>query len=326
MNRADFIKNLAELLADMPPAEREEAIQYYNDYFDDAGVENEQGVIASLGTPEQLAETIKAGLFDGGNAGEFTEKGFSGYEPKSNNEVLNLNRQSGAAGENSGNNGSNAWQQGSAGGESGAWQSGGADNGNGAWRTGGADSESGAWRTGGAGNESGAWQPNRENGYGYRRNNGTGAGTDTRTGAGYQNPYDSQGSSSGEKKQTSGGKIALIVILCILASPVLLGLGVGGIGAMIGIFSALFGIVIGFGASALGLIVAGICLFVYGIVLLFGTPLGGLCMIGAAMICMGIGLFFLWIVVMLCGALLPLVIKGIESLFRKIFHKGGEMA
>ena len=59
MNRADFMKNLAELLADMAPAEREEAIQYYNDYFDDAGTENEQSVIASLGTPEQLAKTIK---------------------------------------------------------------------------------------------------------------------------------------------------------------------------------------------------------------------------------------------------------------------------
>ena len=42
MNRADFMKNLAELLADMSPSEREEAIQYYNDYFDDAGAENEQ--------------------------------------------------------------------------------------------------------------------------------------------------------------------------------------------------------------------------------------------------------------------------------------------
>lgn len=92
MNRADFMKNLAELLVDVSPAEREEAIQYYNDYFDDAGAENEQSVIASLGTPEQLAKTIKAGLADGGNAGEFTEKGFSGYEQRRANEVLNPNQ------------------------------------------------------------------------------------------------------------------------------------------------------------------------------------------------------------------------------------------
>ncbi len=88
MNRADFMKNLAELLADMTPAEREEAIQYYNDYFDDAGVENEERVIESLGTPEQLADVIKAGLFDGGSAGEFTEKGFSGYERHHSDEVM----------------------------------------------------------------------------------------------------------------------------------------------------------------------------------------------------------------------------------------------
>ena len=74
MSRAEFMRRLAELLTDVSPAEREEAIQYYNDYFDDAGAENEQSVIASLGSPEELAKTIKAGLFDGGNTGEFTEK------------------------------------------------------------------------------------------------------------------------------------------------------------------------------------------------------------------------------------------------------------
>ena len=49
MNRAEFMRRLAELLGDVAPTEREEAIQYYNDYFDDAGTENESGVIASLG-------------------------------------------------------------------------------------------------------------------------------------------------------------------------------------------------------------------------------------------------------------------------------------
>lgn len=61
MNRAEFMRRLTELLGDVSPMERDEAIQYYNDYFDDAGVENESGVIASLGTPEELARTIKAG-------------------------------------------------------------------------------------------------------------------------------------------------------------------------------------------------------------------------------------------------------------------------
>ena len=42
MNRADFMKQLESLLTGIAPTEREEAIQYYSDYFDDAGAENEQ--------------------------------------------------------------------------------------------------------------------------------------------------------------------------------------------------------------------------------------------------------------------------------------------
>ena len=42
MNRADFMDQLESLLQSIAPTEREEAIQYYNDYFDDAGKENEQ--------------------------------------------------------------------------------------------------------------------------------------------------------------------------------------------------------------------------------------------------------------------------------------------
>ncbi len=88
MNRAEFMRRLTELLGDVPPMEREEAIQYYNDYFDDAGEENEGSVIASLGTPEELAKTIKTGLNDGGNGGEFTESGFSGYTQLPKDEVI----------------------------------------------------------------------------------------------------------------------------------------------------------------------------------------------------------------------------------------------
>jgi len=36
------------------------AISYYNKYFDDAGVENEQKVIEELGSPTQIAARIKA--------------------------------------------------------------------------------------------------------------------------------------------------------------------------------------------------------------------------------------------------------------------------
>lgn len=92
MDRAEFMRRLSDLLQDVPSAEREEAIQYYNDYIDDAGEGNEAEIIASLGTPEELAKTIKAGLTDGGNAGEFTESGFHGNEQKSKYQVMSTNK------------------------------------------------------------------------------------------------------------------------------------------------------------------------------------------------------------------------------------------
>ena len=42
------MRKLAALLTDVSPAEREEAIQYYNDYFDDAGAENEQSRLPTV--------------------------------------------------------------------------------------------------------------------------------------------------------------------------------------------------------------------------------------------------------------------------------------
>lgn len=62
MNRIEFMTQLAALLQDVPVEERREAMQYYNDYFDDAGSENEQQVIAELESPEKVAENIKADL------------------------------------------------------------------------------------------------------------------------------------------------------------------------------------------------------------------------------------------------------------------------
>lgn len=62
MNRIDFMKQLESLLQNVSPTEREEALQYYNDYFDDAGAENEKEVIEALGNPARVAENIKRDL------------------------------------------------------------------------------------------------------------------------------------------------------------------------------------------------------------------------------------------------------------------------
>lgn len=69
MNRVDFMRQLESLLQNISPGEREEALQYYNEYFDDAGAENEQAVIEALGNPAKVAENIKRDINGRGDAG-----------------------------------------------------------------------------------------------------------------------------------------------------------------------------------------------------------------------------------------------------------------
>ena len=73
MNRTEFMNRLERLLWDIPESERREALQYYNDYFDDAGPENEARVIRELGSPAQVAKTIREGMSENG---EYTEHGY----------------------------------------------------------------------------------------------------------------------------------------------------------------------------------------------------------------------------------------------------------
>ncbi len=62
MNRIEFMTELASLLQDVPAEERRDAMQYYNDYFDDAGEDQEQQVIEELESPKKVAEKIKADM------------------------------------------------------------------------------------------------------------------------------------------------------------------------------------------------------------------------------------------------------------------------
>lgn len=60
MNRIEFMEALSRLLQDIPEEDRIDALKYYNDYFDDAGSENEKNVIEELESPEKVAAKIKA--------------------------------------------------------------------------------------------------------------------------------------------------------------------------------------------------------------------------------------------------------------------------
>lgn len=58
MTAKEYLSALEQALATLPAEERENAMRYYQDYFLDAGAENEQKVIGELGDPNTLAAEI----------------------------------------------------------------------------------------------------------------------------------------------------------------------------------------------------------------------------------------------------------------------------
>lgn len=62
MNRNEFMSRLSQLLVGVSQEEKEEALTYYENYFEDAGPENEQKIIRELESPEKVAEIIRRDL------------------------------------------------------------------------------------------------------------------------------------------------------------------------------------------------------------------------------------------------------------------------
>ena len=60
MNRNEYLKELQTYIQALPVEEQKEAMDYYYNYFEDA--DNDEKVIAELGSPAKLAEEIKAKL------------------------------------------------------------------------------------------------------------------------------------------------------------------------------------------------------------------------------------------------------------------------
>lgn len=213
MNKIEFMRQLDVLLVGLPIHEREEALQYYEDYFADAGEENEQSVIEALGTPKKVAENIKRDLSQ--------SRGFEEYEPQKVE----------------------------------------------------------------SGKEMVEYHPEIE---------------------AVKEPVKAEKSSG-----LSGGMIALIIVLCILASPVLIGI----LGAVIGIGAAWIGLIVAFGAVAISLVVVSIVLVVIGIVGIMQNPLAGIGVIGTGLLLAAVGILFLMLCVLLAWGI-PALIGAIVGLFR----------
>lgn len=218
MNRTEFMRQLEALLQNIPPAEREEALQYYNDYFNDAGAENEQDVIAALGTPARVAQNIKKDIYGSGDGDNTYERASA-----ARNDIVE-----------------------------------------------------------------------------YRR---------------------AESQEKKEEKGMSTGMVVLIVVLCVLASPVLLGTGTGILGVLIGIVAAWFALILGFGVAALCCFAVMVVLIIAGFMCIIPSPLVGISLFGGGLICGGVGVLFLMLAVAMAGIVTPTVCSGIVGLWRSIFGK-----
>lgn len=74
MTKENYLWLLQNNLRNVPPEEEANIMQYYHEYFEDAGEENVQRVIEELGPPLQLAKRVSAdyvirGMENGGSTG-----------------------------------------------------------------------------------------------------------------------------------------------------------------------------------------------------------------------------------------------------------------
>ena len=59
MTKREYLRNLQDALQALPYEDRNEALDFYENYFDEAGRENEQKIIEELGDVKVLAEKIQ---------------------------------------------------------------------------------------------------------------------------------------------------------------------------------------------------------------------------------------------------------------------------
>lgn len=64
MTSEEYLKQLEKYLRKLPQSDYKDAMEYFTEYFADAGPENEQAVIKELGTPKQAAAELMRNLLD----------------------------------------------------------------------------------------------------------------------------------------------------------------------------------------------------------------------------------------------------------------------
>lgn len=309
MNRADFMKQLESLLTGIAPTEREEAIQYYNDYFDDAGAENEQEVIEALGNPARVAENIKRDLLDSGYGKKPAGKA------KASDRALMEYGQSEPGGEADAGEEPDAGHAAAAGQGSGKFAAGREDRA--------AGEPAGAARDGGGG-PGGAQARTESNGAGWNPFEGYGRSAESAPPEedAYRWSHDTAGwfgekPEKERKESMPAWAIALLITVLVFGFPVYGGVFMGILGLLLG----WFGTMLGLGVGALALLILFLVLVVVGILCLIINPWVGIALVGAGLLVGCFGILMMMLTVAMAGIATPAIFRGIFGLFGFVKRK-----
>ena len=283
MTRDEFMKELAYLLQDIQDEDKEDALQYYMDYFDEAGPDREADVVRELGSPERIASIIRSDI--AGNlkdGGEFTESGYKDERFRAPNYqvVKRFDLPEGREPK---------WQESRR--DDRVRQDGRQEN------------------IHGAQGSQDSWQENVHGAQGNRD-------------SWQENVHDAQGNHGRPRPRTSGPlKVILWIILIIVAAPVLLGIGGGALGIVGGLLGILVGALVFIGVLTIAMLISGVAMVPYGIVHIFMHPLNGFLISGTGLIFLGVGVLLLALAVLFYGRFIPYLIRGIVNSLNRLLHK-----
>ena len=320
MNKKLFLDELHRLLSDLPPEERNQAIKYYEDYFEDAGPENEQAILKELGSPQELANQIKATTQDDIEYGQ----GSSFHRSAAYPEFYAQKEQSDSQNENN-----SAFKQTKNGFQQGHQQAGNGFNNNGYRQTGNGfnNNNNNYQQAGNAFNNNGYRQTdngfnnnsyqqagNAFNNNGYRQtDNGFNNNSYQQAGNGFSSNNYQQATTgyNSHYQQQSARKAVWIVLFALLAITIGLPCLSVLFGILLTIFSVIISIVLALFGTGGGLMIGGIASFFGSF---FMTTTSG---IGAILFAMGIGLvlfaigaLILWVGVLFCIRFLPALFQA----------------
>ena len=284
MNKKLFLDELHRLLSDLPPEERNQAIKYYEDYFEDAGPENEQAILKELGSPQELANQIKATTQDDIEYGQ----GSSFHRSAAYPEFYAQKEQSDSQNENN-----SAFKQTKDGFQQGHQQAGNGFNNNSYQQAGNGFSNNNNYYYKQAGNGF--------NNNGYRQ-----------TGNGFNNSYQQAANGyNSHYQQQSTRKAAWIVLFALLAITIGLPCLSVLFGILLAIFSVIVSIVLALFGTGGGLMIGGIASFFGSFFMTAASGTGAvLFTMGIGLVLFAIGALIIWIGVLFCIRFLPALFQA----------------